>query len=377
MSKTFRIVFAGGGSGGHVYPLVAIAEAVQKIWTGVDAPLFLYYMGPRDDYAAMIEEHGLELRPIVTGKLRRYFSIQNIIDIPKFFIGLMQAFWKLYWIMPDVIFSKGGSGALPVVVAGWWYRIPVVIHESDSVPGSGNLHSARFAKKVCVSFPDAADYFDPKKVVVTGTPIRAELLEGQIETAAAKDSLGFSSSHPLIVVIGGSQGAQTINLFIVENLKAIMGITQVLHQTGTANFAEMERLSQAALMNATYENRYLAQGYFDDQTMKLALSAADIVVSRSGSSIFEIAAFKKPMILIPYPADASNGHQSANAHAFERVGAAVVIEEPNLFPGIFMSELKRILGDAGIRDAMGAAAGTMVAENSAELIAREVLKAGK
>jgi UDP-N-acetylglucosamine--N-acetylmuramyl-(pentapeptide) pyrophosphoryl-undecaprenol N-acetylglucosamine transferase len=152
---------------------------------------------------------------------------------------------------------------------------------------------------------------------------------------------------------------------------------QVLHQTGSANFAEVERLSQAALMNASYENRYLPMSWLDDQTMRLAISAADVVFSRSGSSIFELAAFRKPMILVPHPGQASNDHQSANAHAFERVGAAIVIEETNLFPGIFLSEMKRILGDDSVRNGMSSAAGGLVTENSAELIAQEILKAAE
>jgi UDP-N-acetylglucosamine--N-acetylmuramyl-(pentapeptide) pyrophosphoryl-undecaprenol N-acetylglucosamine transferase len=376
MNSSFRVVFAGGGSGGHIYPLIAVAEAMKKIWREADAatPLQLYYMGPRDEYANMIESHGMSVRAILSGKLRRYFSIQNIFDVPKFFIGLLQAFWKLYWLMPDTIFSKGGPGALPVVIAGWWYHVPVVIHESDSKPGLSNTHSARFAKKICVSFEEAATYFDPRKIVVTGTPVRAELLENRTTQGEAKETLGFRSSHPLLFIVGGSQGSRAINLFIVENLKPIMEMTQVLHQTGTANFAEVEKLSRASLISAGYANRYRALSYLDDQTMRLALTAADVVLSRAGSSIFELASFGKPMILIPHPATASNDHQSANARAFAADGGAIVIEETNLFGGIFLTELKRILNDAGVREQMGRVALSHFVPNAAEKIAEEVLK---
>ena len=374
MAKSFRIVFAGGGSGGHIYPLIAVAEAVKKMWAGVASPLRMYYLGPQDGYRETFESHDVMVRPIAAGKLRRYFSFQNFLDVPKFFIGFIQALWQLYWIMPDVVFSKGGSGALPVVVAAWWYHIPVAIHESDARPGLSNLHSARFAKKIFLNFEEAGAYFDPKKVIVTGTPLREELLASRMTPEAAKDALGFSSSHPLLFIYGGSQGAQRINLFVVENLKNIMEVTQVFHQTGGANFGEVEKLSQAALINASYANRYKAVSYVDVETLRLVLMAADAVLSRAGSSIFELAAFGKPMILVPHSGAASNDHQNANARAFAANGGAVVIEETNLFGGIFIAELKRILGDAGVREAMSRAALSHFMPNAAEKIAEEILK---
>jgi len=374
MAKTFRVVFAGGGSGGHVYPLIAVAEAIQKMWQGVDSPLEMYYVGPSDGYEQVFGEHNVAVRPILAGKLRRYFSLANLFDVPKFFIGFFQAMWRLYWLMPDVIFSKGGAGAFPVVVAGWWYRIPVAIHESDAKPGLNNVFSARFAKKICVSFEEAAAYFDARKVVVTGTPVREELLRNPIAPEAAKDALGFSSSHPLFLVLGGSQGSVRINTFVLENLKPIMELAQVFHQTGPANFTEAQKISQAALIDASYENRYVPMGYLDDATMRLALSAADVVLSRSGSSISELAAFGKPMILVPHPAGSSNDHQRANAYAFAETGAALVIEENNLFPGIFFAELKKLLTDNELRAKMSAAARNRFVVNAADAIATEILK---
>jgi UDP-N-acetylglucosamine--N-acetylmuramyl-(pentapeptide) pyrophosphoryl-undecaprenol N-acetylglucosamine transferase len=334
----------------------------------------MYYMGPPAGYAEVFTEHGIAVRPILAGKLRRYFSLANIFDVPKFFIGFFQALWKLYWLMPDVIFSKGGAGAFPVVVAGWWYRIPVAIHESDAKPGLNNFFSARFAKRVCVSFEEAAAYFSARKVVVTGTPVRDELLQNPIASAAAKEALGFSSSHPLLLVLGGSQGSAPLNTFVLENLKAIMELAQVLHQTGPANFAEVQKFSQAALIDASYENRYVPMSYLDDATMRLALSAADVALSRAGSGISELAAFGKPMILVPHAAGSANDHQRANAYAFAETGAALVIEENNLSRGIFFAELKKLLADNDLRAKMGAAARNRFVANAADVIAVEVLK---
>jgi UDP-N-acetylglucosamine--N-acetylmuramyl-(pentapeptide) pyrophosphoryl-undecaprenol N-acetylglucosamine transferase len=374
MAKTFRIVFAGGGSGGHIFPLIAVAEAIQKMWAGVEAPLLMYYMGPQDSYAPALTAAGLRLRPIAAGKLRRYFSFQNFLDVPKFFIGFLQALWNLYWLMPDVVFSKGGAGAFPVVLAAAWYRIPVAIHESDAKPGLNNLHSARFARKIFLNFEAAAPYFDPKKTMVTGIPLRTELSAPPMAPEAAKEALGFSSSHPLLFVCGGSQGSQRINQFLAEVLKEVVGFTQVFHQTGAGQFAEMQKLSQAALMDASYANRYRAEGFVDVENLRLALSAADVVLARAGSSIFEFAAFGKPMILVPHPGEASNDHQRANAYVFAEAGAAVVIEETNLFPGIFLSAVKKILSDASVREAMSQAARNLFVPDAAETIAEEILK---
>jgi UDP-N-acetylglucosamine--N-acetylmuramyl-(pentapeptide) pyrophosphoryl-undecaprenol N-acetylglucosamine transferase len=372
--SSFRIVFAGGGSGGHVYPLIAVAESVNKLWPAGGLPPEMVYMGPRDSYAAIFENHDIQVRPILAGKLRRYFSLENFFDAPKFFIGFLQALFRLYFIMPDVIFSKGGAGAFPVVVAGWWYRIPVVIHESDVKPGLNNLFSARFAKKVCVGFSAAAESFDARKVVVTGSPIRKELIDEGVISGAAKDALGFSASDPMIFVQGGSQGSLRINTFILENLKSMVGVAQVFHQAGVVNFPEVEKLSQAALVGSSYANRYRVVSFLDDVTMKLSLSAADLVICRSGAgTLCELAAFGKPSILIPH-GDGSNGHQQANAYAFAKNGAAIVIENDNLLPGIVLSEIKKILGDKALREKMADAARAQFVPNAADMIAAQVLE---
>ncbi len=315
MAEKFRVILTGGGSGGHIYPLLAVADEIAHKSVEMKFDCELVYLGARDSYAPLFEARGIAIEPIAVGKLRRYFSIENFLDAPKFLIGFVQALWKLYRLMPDAIFSKGGTGAFPVVLAGWFYRIPVAIHESDSIPGLTNAISARFARKIFVSFPDAADKFDVKKVTVTGAPIRNELLTNRPKQELAKESLGFSSSHPLTLILGGSQGSMRINNFIVTNLPEIMKITQVMHQTGVANFLEVEKLAHAALIDQPADsNRYVPINYFTDK-METAYAAADVVVCRGGAGIFEIASFGKPAILIPI-AESANNHQRANAYAF-------------------------------------------------------------
>lgn len=369
--EKFRIVFTGGGSGGHIYPLIAVAEALQERLSEASVPFEFEYLGPRDVYSALLSGHGILVNPIVSGKIRRYFSLQNILDIPKFFIGFLQALFKLYLIMPDVVFSKGGTGALPVVVAAWFYRIPIAIHDSDAQPGRTNVASGRFATKVFLSFGKAATYFAADKIEITGSPLRAELMEERTSKEAAKEIMGFDKTQLLTLILGGSQGAMRINDFVLGNLTQFLNETQVLHQTGAANFADVQKLSQVALASGAPKNRYIPIGYFD-KDMVAALTAADLVVARSGSSVFELAAFGLPAILIPL-AESANGHQLVDAYEFEKSGAAIVIEEANLLPGIFFTQLKKILGDADLRATMSAASSAFFIPGAAQKIADELV----
>lgn len=377
MADNFRVVLTGGGSGGHIYPLLAVADVLAAKAAELNFNEELIYVGARDAFAPLFAARGIALVSIATGKLRRYAAIENILDLPRILLGFIQAFWKIYWLMPDVIFSKGGPGALPVVIAGWFYRIPVAIHESDAIPGMNNRLSAGFARKIFVSFPQAAEQFgvNKKKVEVTGAPVRGELFEKRTTPELAKEALGFSSSHPLMLILGGSQGSQRINNFILENLPGIIALTQVLHQTGVSNFAEVQQLARAALFDESAKaNRYLPVNYFTDD-LAMAYTAADIIVGRPGGTVFEIAAFGKPAILIPI-AESANDHQRANAYAFAETGAGIVIEEGNLLPGIFLNELKKIVENPDLRKKMGEASVKFFTPGAAETIAEAVMKLG-
>lgn len=373
-SDIFRIGLTGGGSGGHIYPLLAMVDAFEKKAQEMHFEESFVYFGPKDSYAPLFAEKNIKIEEIAAGKIRRYASFQNILDVPKFFIGFIQSLWKLYWAMPDVLISKGGTGAFPVVVAAWFYRIPVMIHESDVVPGLTNRFSARFAKKIFLNFDAAKSQFPEKKVMVTGAPVRKALLDNRTSPELAKEALGFSSLHPLILVLGGSQGALRINNFILANLPAIIAETQVLHQTGVANFLEAEKLSRAALLNQpATANRYVPVNYFTNN-YGTALMAADVVVSRAGAgSIFEIAAYGKPAILIPL-SDAAGDHQRENAYAFSGSGAAVVLEEENLLPGIFLQQIKTVLDDDVRRKKMSDASLAFFNPNAADMLVQEVIR---
>lgn len=371
-----RILLTGGGSGGHVYPIIAVAKFLQKIAMEKGTEIEIKYLGPRDRFTAVLSGSGVHVSSIPAGKIRRYFSPLILVDIPKFFIGLVAAFFKMFWIMPDVIFSKGGTGALPVVIAGWFYRVPIIIHESDASPGLNNLFSAPFASRVAVSFESATKYFNQKKVAHTGTPVRSEFTEGIAQKEDAKEALGFDPKERLTLVLGGSRGSDRINKFLLTNLAELLKETQVLHQTGIENLGEVVNLSRAAMSDIpageAAKTRYQPVGYFEDN-LNTALAAADLVIARAGSgTIFEISFFGRPAILIPLY-ESANGHQRMNAVEFAKSGAAVVIEEPNLLRSIFMSEIKNILKNKDVSDKMSAASKKFFKPGAAEVIARELL----
>lgn len=364
-----------------MYPILAVADSLRKIMQGGDAKteLELVYIGPKKDpYVGVVAEKGIKTRLISAGKVRRYASgtLENILDIPRFFLGLIQAFWKMFWLMPDAVFSKGGTGAFPVILAAWFYRIPIMIHDSDAIPGLNNLLSSRFAKRIAVSFETAKKYFNPNKTILTGNPIRPELLEKKHPQEKAKEILGFREDAPLILVLGGSQGAQRINDFIILSLKEILTHTQILHQTGKANYMEVKNMSQAVLLDVPAKeeaaSRYKAVSYLEED-LPIAMSAADVIVARAGaSSIFEIAAFGKPAILIPI-LESANDHQRANAYEFAEAGAAIVIEEQNLQPPIFIHELTGILTNPEKAEKMSKASAAFFKPDAPDNIAKEIL----
>src|SRR3989338_8831163 len=374
--RTIRIALTGGGTGGHIYPLIAVVEKLERIAIEKKVYMEIRYFGPSDMFRPALEDAGVKISPELAGKVMRYFSFLNLIDVPKIAIGFVQALFKMYWFMPDVLFSKGGSGAFSVVLAAWFYRIPIIIHDSDAQPGLNNLFSARFAKRIAVSFERALDYFEPKKTACVGNPVRSLLLSDKPNQALAKGKLGFDSEKPLVLFWGGSQGAKRLNDLVIADLKNLIKETQILHQTGIANFSEVQNLSKSAapeIFSNKEKISYLPVPYLEPAELKLALAAADLVVARAGSNIFEIAAFSKPAILIPL-AESANDHQRVNAYEFAKTGAAKVIEEANLLPGIFLSEIRDTLKNKELLGRMSLASGNFFKPQAAEVLAEEILR---
>lgn len=370
----------GGGTGGHIYPLIAVAAELQVLSGEAGIDLELRYLGSYGPYKELLEMNNIRVGRIVESKLRRYFSVSNFIDAPRFVFSILQALFKIFWFMPNVVFSKGGPGALAVVLASRFYRIPVVIHESDTVPGLTNSISGRYAKLIAISFESAAAYFAKKNTVLTGNPIRTYLLN-DLEKESKENNkgfLGFDPGLPLILVTGGSQGASAINELILDNLARLLPFTQILHQTGRNNYdAVLARSESVGGMTEETKERYRPVDYFEND-IRTAYIASDLVVSRaSAGSIFEIAAFGKPSILIPLPPEvAANDHQTANANDYAKTGAAVVMEQAQITAENFVAKLKELLGDPDKLSKMSVAAKGFAKLEAALNLAKIILKLG-
>lgn len=369
------IAFTGGGSGGHFYPIIAIAEALSDIVQKerLLAPN-LYYLAPAPfDEEALFDNSIIFIR-VPAGKIRRYASFRNVTDAFITLIGAILAIVTLFRIYPDVVVSKGGYASIPVVFAAWLLHIPIIIHESDAKPGRANLFAARFARKIAVSFDSAATYFPKKaqgKIARTGIPIRKALMRVEIE--GARQYLGLESGVPSIFIIGGSQGAVKINDVVLSSLPELVSFANVVHQTGPANFKHVESISRVVLAENPNTARYHPINYLDQVSMQRMAGVADIVVSRAGAnSLAEIGLWKKPAIIIPIPESVSHD-QRTNAYAYARTGAAIVIEEENLSPHLLVSEIQRILNDPEVSKLMSEAAEGFTDPDAANILAHEVL----
>ena len=308
---------------------------------------------------------------IVAGKRRTYFSIQNFIDPFKTIFGCILAVFKLFALYPDVVFGKGGYASFPTVFAAKLLRIPVVIHESDIVPGKVNRWIGSYAEKVAISYPEAAKYFPHQdRIAYTGQPIRKAILDMPPEDPI--EALGLEPGVPVILVIGGSQGAGRINENIIDILPRLLEKCQIVHQTGEKNLDWMKQRAAAVLPNNPNANRYHPFATLESTGLRLAAKAASLVISRAGSGIFEIAIWQKPSILIPLPI-ARDDHQRENAYSYARTGACTVIEETNLKPELFFSVIDSIMSDKDVQQKMIDGSRMFTKPDAAEKIAQALL----
>lgn len=325
-SATKRIVLTGGGSAGHVTPNLALIPVLQAQGWTID------YIGSEHGVErAMIEAIHIPYHPIKTGKLRRYFSWQNLLDPFYVLIGVFQAFCLILRLKPQLIFSKGGFVALPVVIGGWLTRTPIVAHESDFSIGLANRLSFPFVDKICVTFEAGRHAFkNQSKVMVTGTPIRDALFAGSREKGLRR--CGFKADTLCLLVMGGGQGAQAINSCIRQSLDELTPMVQVIHLCGQGK------------SDPTLGHR---PGYFQieyaDEELPDLLAASDLVISRAGAnSLYELLALAKPHILIPLPRQSSRGDQIQNARYFEKLGISQVIEEEQLTTDCLLAAIRTV-----------------------------------
>jgi UDP-N-acetylglucosamine--N-acetylmuramyl-(pentapeptide) pyrophosphoryl-undecaprenol N-acetylglucosamine transferase len=370
-----RIVLTGGGSGGHFYPLLAVIRELRAIAEQERIlNLELLYLGPLQPHEKkLLEEEMVKVIPLRTGKLRRYWSFLNIFDIFFTIQALVKGIWELFWLYPDVIFSKGGHGSFPAVVGSWLLKIPLIIHESDVVPGKVNTFAKKFAKRIAISFPESAHFFPPEKVALTGLPLRKDLFGGDRELAATL--FGIGGEKPITLILGGSQGAQAINELIIQGLRRLLTFTELIHQTGEKNFKEVQAEGMAEIhsMDDAEKTRWHTLPFLDETELRAAYLLADVIISRASSTIFEIALTGKPSILIPLP-DAAQDHQRKNAYAYARAGACTVIEQENLTPNILIREIEKILENKELAARLGEGAKKFAKPDASETIAREILR---
>ncbi len=350
LSQQKRILLVGGGTGGHFYPLISIAEKIRES----NLPIKLYYAGPEKYDVDALTALNIEYVHVFSGKQRRYASLSNILDLSKVALGTFVALIKLFILYPDIIVSKGGYTSVPVILAGAFLRIPIMVHESDSVMGKANTLGARFADDVVINYPDLVIKGSNARVHRLGIPIRSALLTPP--TPNMHSAFGIDPARPVILIIGGSQGAERINGLVLDSLDELLTRFTVIHQTGKAHIELCTLSAQNLIPDEERRQYYMPRAFFTASGLNDMYSLADIVISRAGStSIYEIALHGKPSIIIPIPEDISHDQRS-NAYAYARTGATTVLEESNISDNLLLAEIERIMQNTDVYTAMAQSA---------------------
>jgi len=362
--KKIKIVFTGGGTIGHLGPILAIKEELEAI--DKNQQLLFYYIGPKDEYTKkLFENQNIVIKEIITGKIRRYFSFANFLDIFKIPIGILQSFWYLFILFPDLVFSKGGYGSFPVAFAARILHIPIFLHESDAISGLANKIEGKWAIEIFTSF-EKTEKLPQEKIICVGNPIRKELLVK--EEKGLEKVFGFSKERPLILILGGSQGSERINNTILEVIEEFCKEFEIIHQTGQNNYNKV-RLEAEVVLPKDLKTHYHPYPFLNVEQLREALKNADLVVSRAGSgAIFEIAAFGKPSILIPLAGSAQN-HQLKNAILYEKYKGAEVLTEENLKPYFLLEKIRHLISSPQLLESMGQNALSFAKPEAAKIIA--------
>lgn len=322
-----KIVLTGGGTAGHVTPNIALIPKLKNLGYNIS------YIGSKKGIEnELIQDLNINYHAISTGKLRRYLDLENIKDGFRVIKGVTDSIKIIKKIKPDVIFSKGGFVSVPVVIAGYLNKIPIIIHESDISPGLANKICIPLAKRVCVTFPETLSKIPKNKAILTGSPIRNEIFEGSKDEGLK--ICGFTRKKPVILVMGGSLGSATINASVRSILPELTKNYQILHICGKNNVDK----------NMLNKKGYYQLEYAKDE-LKHFLSASDLILSRSGSNaICEILSLKKPNLLIPLSKKASRGDQILNAKSFKKQGFSKILFEEDITPNTLLENIK-ILND--------------------------------
>lgn len=362
-----KLAFTGAG-GGHFTPLIAVAESVRKQIFDLkinDPEMYFFSDKPYDERALF--DLRIKYIHIPSGKLHVFPTLDTLFNIVKTWWGILVAIRELFHVYPDVIFAKGGYASFPVLVAARILSIPVIVHESDTVAGRVTSWAGKFAERVAISQKEAATYFDPKNVALTGLPIRTKLLP-PVEFARHFPE----GKRPVLLVLGGSQGSVKVNEAVLGALQELIPEYDIVHQTGVNNIADVKRIAAELLKDNPHKDRYYAEGFIDPG---IFYPKVDCVITRAGSTtLFETALWRLPQIIVPIPETISRD-QHTNAYTFVHMGTGSVIEENNLTSHILASEINRICKNKDIYEQMTKAGALLdYSRNAAGTIASEMIR---
>ncbi len=374
----YRILLVGGGSGGHIFPLKAVARELIRLSQERGVELELMALAESERWRGEFENLGIRFKKIGMPKLRKVqggkIDFSAFLNIP---VAVFQSLWVLFAFMPDLVLSKGGfASVIPSLVAKLYF-IPLFIHESDAVPGLANRFLAGFSKRIFISFESSASFFNNRSTVLSGNPVRGGLVAA--DKNQATEYFKLRPDRKTVLFLGGTQGAKPINDLVMASLVELTREFQVIHQTGERNLDEIVREAEKVKSEGGgdygryVQENYRAYGFLNEEDLRNAYAMADVIVARAGANfIFEISSIGRPAIVIPYEYSAG-GHQKANAAEFARFGA-VVLEEANLKPHILVSQIK-LLMNPETAAAVSRKITKFVKPDAASIIAEECLSA--
>jgi len=354
-----KILYAGGGTMGSVSPLIAIHQKLvskfqvpnyQSLWLGT-------IFGMERE---LVEKAGIKFEPIESGKLRRYFALENVFDIFRIIIGFFQA---LYWLVkfePDIVLTAGSFVAVPVAYAAFFYNAPVFAHQQDVKVGLANKLMAPVAKKINVALEKSLKDFNQKKVVLVGNPIRDELRITDLQ-----HRFDFENNLPIVLILGGGTGALAINELIWQSLSELIKFCNIIHITG-----KDKSISNCGLPITDYELQYKSFEFLDAEQISEVYNLSNIAISRAGmATLTELAYFKKPTIIIPMP----DTHQEANAEYFAKNNAGIYLKQKELTAKSFVQEIKNLLVDETKKKELGENMNQIFVDYSGEKYLEEIL----
>ncbi|WP_160145723.1 undecaprenyldiphospho-muramoylpentapeptide beta-N-acetylglucosaminyltransferase [Dictyobacter aurantiacus] len=344
-----RILISGGGTGGHIYPALAVATHLRNIYNAE-----ILYLGSDDGLETqLVPAAGFRMATIKAGKLQRYVSVKTVKGIARVPIGMVQAVGIVRKFRPDATFTSGGYVAVPAGLASRLNGVPLLLHQQDVPPNLSNKLIGPLADRISIAFADSQQYFPADKTLLLGNPIRQEILDvRQVSVQQARIQLGLSPDLPLILVTGGSQGARHLNQVVARALPELLQFCQVLQISGQKLLTETQSLSESTIagLDSELKQRYRLVPYLTDE-MALALRAAELVVCRAGAAtLSELAVLEKPSILVPLPPAIGSSPQEANAETFRRAQAAEVIKNDVLKPELLISRVQHIVNSACLLD---------------------------